>query len=91
LPREPQETRCPECGVETYQVHLDNCSVGQGLYIPARLRGSVSPDPMGVIKEIKRIEMLPESRRRHRRIRRLLLQLEPEHIEPEYYKYFRSY
>ena len=91
-PSEPeeQEYRCPGCGVEIYQKHLRDCSLGRGLYIPAWMRGPASSDPMEVIKEVERIDMLPESRRKHRRIRRLLLQLEPESIEPKYYRYFRD-
>jgi hypothetical protein len=88
--RERQESRCAACGVEIYQEHLNRCSLGRGLYIPAWMRGPVSSDPMGVMREVKRIDMLPESRRKHRRIRKLLLQLKPESIEPQYYRYFRD-
>lgn len=85
LPAMPQEARCSSCGVEAFQDHLDNCSLGQGLYIPSWMRAPPSPDQMGLVNEIKRIKMLPESKRKHRRIRRLLLRL-----EPEYYKHLKA-
>jgi hypothetical protein len=85
---DPLDSRCPSCAVGALQEHLDDCSLGQGLYRPERgdpMHPEYSPDQTELIKKIKRNEMLPESKRKHRRIHRLLSELKPEN-----YKYLKD-
>ena len=77
LPPPDEPSRCLACGVVPFQAHLERCH-HVGLHVPEEMR-RYAQDQMGLVEQIRRIQELPESRRKHRRVRRLLLQLRPEY------------
>ena len=88
-PPSPRRARCPSCGVQVTQEHLSGCPLGPGEYTASQRRsfgdmtshGGSDEDQMRIVEEIKRIDQLPESKRKHRRKKRLLLQLDPKFLK----------